>query len=73
MRLGSKVMTCGYGLVGGDYATQCHDIGYQQWQRKEYHQPAHRVLIVMAWMVTKTQASELWLRRPGGVVYQTRQ
>ena len=46
-------------IGGGDHAT--HDIGYQQWQRREYHQPAHRVPIVMAWMVTKTRASELWL------------
>ena len=40
---------------------------------EEFHGPAHRVPIVMVWMVTKTLASVLWLRRPGGGVYQTRQ
>ena len=33
--------------MGGDHAT--HDIGYKQWQRRECHQLAHRVPIVVAW------------------------
>ena len=63
MRPSSEVMTCGFDRWE---ETMQHMI-------RECHQLAHRVPIVVAWMVTKTPASELWLRRPGGVVYQTRQ
>ena len=42
----------------------CEKNGLMTRDEKKYHLPAHRVPIVVAWMVTKTQASVLWLRRP---------